>query len=450
MNGEGRPEAAPTQRAIDDIRHPPRDGHPSLAGGARSGPPRWQITPFSEIEALRVWWLWEHRIPLGKLTLLTGRPKVGKGLLYSRLIADLTRGALPGDLDGPRAAIIITTEDAPGDTLRPRLEAAGADLSKVLFFEIKQNKDPAPFNLTRHASDLGVAMTEHGASLVVIDPLMESLGTIDAHKSAPVRQALSQLRSVAHDHDCAVLAVHHLNKGKSSDPLLRTEASAAFTQVARGGLLLGHDPRDPSGETGRRRVLAQSSTNLGRPVPAIAYEITERSVLTTDGDVIEAPEMCQAEYCDLTAADLLEQYTRQQHAGSARREIEELVRQELAGGRKPSIEIKTRVREKLGCSGRTIERVAMDLQERGELKIAGEGFPRRTTWELSEDAVAPPRRELAVVTAGVATGESPIGAEHRRSQSDSGDTPRSVVVAGAPSEAGGGEAAARTGGRREW
>jgi putative DNA primase/helicase len=86
------------------------------------------LTAFEEIVARPVRWAWQDRAALAKITALAGRPKIGKGLLYSHLIAEVTRGCLPGDLDGPRDAILVTTEDEPGDTLKPRLMAADADL----------------------------------------------------------------------------------------------------------------------------------------------------------------------------------------------------------------------------------------------------------------------------------------------------------------------------------
>ena len=81
-------------------------------------------------------WAWRDRIALAKLTALSGRPKIGKGVVYSHLIARVTCGELDGDLDGPRNAIVVTTEDDPGDTLKPRLMAASADLSRVSFFQM--------------------------------------------------------------------------------------------------------------------------------------------------------------------------------------------------------------------------------------------------------------------------------------------------------------------------
>jgi hypothetical protein len=221
------------------------------------------LTAFEEIVARPVRWAWQDRAALAKITALAGRPKIGKGLLYSHLIAEVTRGCLPGDLDGPRDAILVTTEDEPGDTLKPRLMAADADLSRVSIFQMGAKDEPVPFRVPQDAAELGRRVEEKKAALVVIDPLMEFIdGKVDSHKSHPVRQAIASLNQIARTHGCAVLVVFHLNKGISTDPLLRHEGSAAFTQVVRGGLMLGHDPDDPDGEDGNQRVLAVSSSNL--------------------------------------------------------------------------------------------------------------------------------------------------------------------------------------------
>ena len=94
------------------------------------------LISFDQIVAVPVKWLWQDRVALSKITGLAGRPKIGKGLIYSRLIADVTHGTLAGDVREPRDAIILTTEDDPGDTLKPRLMAAAADLRRVHFFQM--------------------------------------------------------------------------------------------------------------------------------------------------------------------------------------------------------------------------------------------------------------------------------------------------------------------------
>jgi RecA-family ATPase len=241
------------------------------------------LRDFEGIIARPVRWAWQDRIALGKITALAGRPKIGKGLLYSHLIAQVTTGALEGDLEGAGDVIIVTTEDDPGDTLKPRLMAAGADLSRVLIFQMGAAEEPVPFRVPQDAAELGRRVAERNAALVVIDPLMEFIyGKVDSHKSHPVRQAIASLNAIAREHGCAVLVIFHLNKGVSTDPLLRHEGSAAFTQVVRGGLMLGHDPDDPDGEDGNQRVLAVSSTNLAAIAPSIVYRISTAHVGDTE------------------------------------------------------------------------------------------------------------------------------------------------------------------------
>ena len=87
---------------------------------------------FDEVRSGRVPWLWAGRITYGALTSLAGRPKVGKGTFYSWLTAQVTTGTLDGDSYGrPRSVLIVTSEDAATFTLKPRLVAAGADMTRV-------------------------------------------------------------------------------------------------------------------------------------------------------------------------------------------------------------------------------------------------------------------------------------------------------------------------------
>jgi hypothetical protein len=178
------------------------------------GGPASTLTFFTDIAARPVRWAWQDRIALGKITALAGRPKIGKGLLYSHLIAQVTHGTLDSDLDQPRDVILVTTEDDPGDTLKPRLMAAGADLERVSIFQMGSRDEPVPFRVPQDAAELGCRVAETQAALVVIDPLMEFVdGKVDSHKSQPVRQAIAALNQIAHDHGCAVLVIFHLNKG---------------------------------------------------------------------------------------------------------------------------------------------------------------------------------------------------------------------------------------------
>jgi stage III sporulation protein SpoIIIAA len=85
------------------------------------------------VKVERVSWLWQDRIPLGKLTVLEGHPGTGKSTFTIELAACVTTGTAL--LDGPQLppadVLILTAEDGLADTVRPRLEAAKGDATRV-------------------------------------------------------------------------------------------------------------------------------------------------------------------------------------------------------------------------------------------------------------------------------------------------------------------------------
>jgi len=119
------------------------------------------VTSFDKIQSRPVKWLWQDRIAQRKIAAMSGRPKIGKGQLYVWIAAQVTRGKLAGDLLGqPKDVLIVTTEDEPGDTLKPRLQAAGADLSRVHTFTMGSSKEPVPFRVPQDSDELAKRVTE--------------------------------------------------------------------------------------------------------------------------------------------------------------------------------------------------------------------------------------------------------------------------------------------------
>jgi len=87
----------------------------------------------ADIAPRSVQWLWPGRIARGKVTMLAGHPGLGKSQLALAIAAIVTTGGR-WPVDGFRAecgsAVILSAEDDAEDTIRPRLEAAGADLAR--------------------------------------------------------------------------------------------------------------------------------------------------------------------------------------------------------------------------------------------------------------------------------------------------------------------------------
>jgi putative DNA primase/helicase len=338
------------------------------------------LTDFTEIIAKPVEFLWRDRIALGKITALAGRPKIGKGLLYSRLIAAVTRGQLAGELAGlPSRAIIVTTEDEPGDTLKPRLVAAGADPSMVSMFQMGSKDEPVPFRVPQDAAELGRRVAETRTALVVIDPLMEFLdGKTDSHKSQSSRHAVSAVNEIARQHGCAVLAIYHLNKGASTDPLLRHEGSAAFTQIVRAGLMLGFDPDDPEGEEGDQRVLAVSSSNLAKLAPSLVYRIEGASVTGDTQQEITTAKMLHIGESSAASHDLL-RGREDDDQRAERDEATEFLLEELAGGPRKAREIKDAAHSANVGPG-ALKRAKRELR----VQTRKEGMSSGWVWSLPE------------------------------------------------------------------
>ena len=94
------------------------------------------LTLYSDVKAVPVRWLWYPYIAIGKITLLQGDPGDGKSTMMMHLIAELsTGGATPdGQAFGrPHKIIYQCSEDGAADTIKPRLEACGADCRNIAF-----------------------------------------------------------------------------------------------------------------------------------------------------------------------------------------------------------------------------------------------------------------------------------------------------------------------------
>jgi hypothetical protein len=221
-----------------------------------------------EIELKPTDWLWSERVPMHAITVLAGDPGLGKSLLTISLVAKLTRGEFGGQ---PGDAIMLTAEDPLAQTVRPRLEAARADIARVHFGGISRDGFETPILLPDDVQALRGLVLEREAGLVVIDPLMAHLGgMINSWKDQMIRQALAPLHAMAEETGAAVLVVAHLNKGQGTDPLQRLGGSIGIPAAARSVLLLGRDPDDPDGN---RRVLAHAKSNLGPLSPSLAFAL---------------------------------------------------------------------------------------------------------------------------------------------------------------------------------
>ena len=220
----------------------------------------------SEINAEEVQWLWYPYIPLGKLTILQGDPGEGKTSFILAVIAALTRGDPLPECERaaePMNVIYQTAEDGLADTIKPRLESAGADCTRVLVI------DEGKRELTLCDARLEEAIRRTGAKLIVLDPLQAYLGSnVDMHRANEVRPVLKRLSLLAERTQCAVILIGHMNKAQGLKSGYRGLGSIDFRASARSVLIVG---RLKSGDT--LRIVAQDKNSLAPEGSSIAFEL---------------------------------------------------------------------------------------------------------------------------------------------------------------------------------
>lgn len=236
-----------------------------------------RVVRLSDVVAERVDWLWPGRIPLGKLTILDGDPGIGKSTITTDLAARVSAGRpMPGETIArpPAGVLLLSAEDGLADTIRPRLDAAGADVSRIVALTAVLH-DGAE-RLPTLPGDLGrieATIRAHDAVLVVVDVLMAFLdGSVNAHRDQDVRGALAPLAAMAERTGAAIIVLRHLNKSSGGPAVYRGGGSIGIVGAARSALVVGCDPSDEG-----RMVLAVTKANLAQLAPSLAYRIVDAS-----------------------------------------------------------------------------------------------------------------------------------------------------------------------------
>jgi putative DNA primase/helicase len=339
-----------------------------LATWTKAAPqgPRLALSTLDSFEVEKIRWLWEGRIPRNKLTLIAGDPDLGKSLLTLDIAARVTTGRpLPGD-SGENVVqgdvVIFAAEDDNADTIRPRIEAAGGDASRVHVIDARPGKHPGAttwLRLDQHIPLLEAALAQFPeVKVIIIDPITGHLGDIDAHKDADLRPLLIQLAALAQSRNVAILIVAHLNKASDKQAMHRPGGSIALVAVPRAGWLVGVHPKDEA-----RRVVVSIKGNLSgnKKVLGVAW------VIVTD-DNGQPVIRWDDEPFTMTARELLEAPTGK---GTEKLKVAcEFLQTELASGKQRSADIDAKAK-KAGISLRTLRRAKDELLVRAK-QVAGE------------------------------------------------------------------------------
>jgi archaellum biogenesis ATPase FlaH len=334
------------------------------------------LTTLADVTPERVSWLWPGRIPVGKLVTLDGDPGLGKSTLALSFAAPITNGAKWPDgsvCDHPGAVLIASAEDGLADTVRPRVDAAGADVTKVHAIEGVSVVDEHGERILRQLTladiaALDEAISRTGARLLVIDVVMAYLpaGT-DSHKDQDIRRVLSRLATLADRTGCTVLLLRHLNKASGGDPLYRGGGSIGIVGAARAGLLVAPDPDDPG-----RRVLASVKSNLAPAPDSLTYR------LVGEGDYGVARVQWEGQTAHTARSLLAEAVDDGDAKSEAAHWLEDYLTEQ---GAVPSKSAKAAAAQ-AGIRERTLQRAVHSL----DVQVESRGFPRVTWWQLPSPA----------------------------------------------------------------
>ena len=326
---------------------PNRNYFKSIVLKEPSKPETVKIIRMSDVELTPVEWLWKPYLPFGKLSVLQGNPGEGKTYFAMHLAAACTNGKLLPNMERmePFNVIYQTAEDGLGDTVKPRLIEAGADLDRVLVI------DDSEVQLTLSDERIEKAIVENNARLVIIDPIQAYLGAdVDMNRANEVRPIFMRLGQVAQRTGCAILLIGHLNKAAGMQSLQRGLGSIDIAAAVRSVMFIGKLKHDPT-----MRILTHEKSSLAPPGVSLAFSLGDEGGFRWVGEY------------DITADEMLSGIEPQRETKT--QQAKDLICALLAGGKQVLSEDIDKAALERGIPGRTVRDAKRELGDALKSKI---------------------------------------------------------------------------------
>ena len=326
---------------------PNRNYFKSIVLKEPSKPETVKIIRMSDVELTPVEWLWKPYLPFGKLSVLQGNPGEGKTYFAMHLAAACTNGKLLPNMERmePFNVIYQTAEDGLGDTVKPRLIEAGADLDRVLVI------DDSEVQLTLSDERIEKAIIENNARLVIIDPIQAYLGAdVDMNRANEVRPIFMRLGQVAQRTGCAILLIGHLNKAAGMQSLQRGLGSIDIAAAVRSVMFIGKLKHDPT-----MRILTHEKSSLAPPGVSLAFSLGDECGFRWVGEY------------DITADEMLSGIEPQRETKT--QQAKDLICTLLAGGKQVLSEDIDKAALERGIPGRTVRDAKRELGDALKSKI---------------------------------------------------------------------------------
>ena len=326
---------------------PNRNYFKSIVLKEPSKPETVKIIRMSDVKLTPVEWLWKPYLPFGKLSVLQGNPGEGKTYFAMHLAAACTNGKLLPNMERmkPFNVIYQTAEDGLGDTVKPRLIEAGADLDRVLVI------DDSEVQLTLSDERIEKAIIENNARLVIIDPIQAYLGAdVDMNRANEVRPIFMRLGQVAQRTGCAILLIGHLNKAAGMQSLQRGLGSIDIAAAVRSVMFIGKLKHDPT-----MRILTHEKSSLAPPGVSLAFSLGDEGGFRWVGEY------------DITADEMLSGIEPQRETKT--QQAKDLICALLAGGKQVLSEDIDKAALERGIPGRTVRDAKRELGDALKSKI---------------------------------------------------------------------------------
>ena len=324
-------------------------------------------------------WLWPSLIPRGKITLIAGDPGLGKSLISSMLASVVSKGytwPLTDSHSPIGDVVLLSAEDDPADTIRPRLDAAGADCSRVHIIEsIKETVTDGStthrmFSFKQDITALDECLSSFpDCKLVIVDPVSAYMDGTDGNSNTDIRGLFAPLAALAMKYKVAVVLIQHLNKSGGTNALYRPIGSIAFIGAARSAFIVTKDPENP-----KRRLFMPAKNNLAEESNGLAY-----SIITAEND---APVIVwESDPVTITANDALA-IPEQSEDRTATDEAVAFLRDLLSAGPMQVSKIESEARQ-AGINSKPLRSARIRLG----IKSVKSSFEGPWVWALSQDAL---------------------------------------------------------------
>lgn len=332
--------------------------------GDKVGRRRVKLIQASSVKTEKVDWLIKEWIPAGMLTLLAGREGIGKSTIACGWVAEFSN-------QGMKCAY-LNSEDSRSFTVRPRLQAAGANLDNIFFIDVEtETGSEGHLRLPQDTEILFRELVDQGVKFVVLDAAKSSMDPkLDGYKDDHVRQFLEPLAAAADKYNITIVGLAHFGKKEGKDTGRLLLGSIAWSQIARSVLSAAVD------EDGRL-IVTNTKANLARGIVSREATIVSRPVSLDDGTLTELGAIEWGEFTDTPATELLE--SQDDEDQDDRTDAEVWLQDYLTErGPTPRSAVLKAAKGAAVASERTIKRAFKNLG--GESHSAG--FPRVATWSL--------------------------------------------------------------------